>query len=993
MTELSKRTKKKRPVWFRVFIPLMLCAFFQVGVLLLIFMTQGISGRLFQNELQRMNYLTAEQAEGLETFLKEGSDVDKSLKIIGQEAERLYEICGRSPQSLCRDEAVYRELIKKISPELVSLMRRNMLNGAYVILCSETPEKLSDSLPGVYLRDTDAGLRFPADNTDLQALVVPEGVAGEIGIHVSHDWDQSFHLRDRWRETDFFSVPYRTAWNMWNWESRELGYWDKAHYPRTDAFPVISYSVPLKLTDGTIYGVFGIEMSKENLDRRVACEDLNHEETGIFLMCTGDGQESWTSQMDFQGQKGMHFEPGEALELERAERFGMRGLFTMESEKGAYEWTAAELELYGESSPYEENWYLLGGSPVAYLKKSSELLNTFLITACIVSMMVGLLFVIWITRRITRPITSMVHSLRESDPNMPVALPSTGLSELDELGEDFTRLSQQVRDTAGKFDSIIKMASVELAVFELDQDQNRLFVSEGFLAMFGEEGREQGSMGASELKEFFEYMESCVYRRTGDETIYQVTRRGEDAWIRLCTVRSEGKWSGLAEDITAQIRDLQKLEYERDYDALTNLMNRRSFYRRVKEILSDSGCGNRKAAMLLLDLDNLKLLNDVYGHDWGDRYLQLAADRLREHVSGHCIVSRMSGDEFYLFYYGFDSREEIEELVKKVECGLSEGYLNLPDGKVFRLRFSGGIAWYPEDSEDYKTLMKYADFAMYKVKKSDKGKISNFHKESYEREKYLLRNQEELNRLIENQMVRHEFQPIVDVKTGRVFGYEALMRPTLATIPGVGEMLALARKEYKLGAIERLTWFSAMKSFAGLIERGVVEKDCRIFVNSIPNQILSDADIELFEQLYGPLLSSMVLEITEGEKLNEEIRARKRELIQRWKGQTAIDDYGEGYNGQGVLLKLSPEFIKIDREFVNEVWKDKKKQSVIEDTVRYGRENGIRIIAEGVENEAELREVVRLGADYVQGYFLGRGREVPEKPRREAVRILREETE
>lgn len=154
---------------------------------------------------------------------------------------------------------------------------------------------------------------------------------------------------------------------------------------------------------------------------------------------------------------------------------------------------------------------------------------------------------------------------------------------------------------------------------------------------------------------------------------------------------------------------------------------------------------------------------------------------------------------------------------------MDEEYLELPNKQKFRLRMSGGIAWYPDNTDDYTKLIKYADFAMYKVKKRGKGRYGEFDRESYFQDAYLLQNKEELNHLIEEELIEYYFQPIIDVKTGETFAYEALMRSRLDSIPTVYEILSLAKQESKLYEIERLTWFKSMESFVDLVQSKAVK--------------------------------------------------------------------------------------------------------------------------------------------------------------------------
>ena len=224
---------------------------------------------------------------------------------------------------------------------------------------------------------------------------------------------------------------------------------------------------------------------------------------------------------------------------------------------------------------------------------------------------------------------------------------------------------------------------------------------------------------------------------------------------------------GLAQDITDSVVEMRKIEYERDYDITTGLLNRRAFYYKFGRLFSAKK-KLKTAACFMFDLDNLKYVNDTYGHDFGDDYIRTAASVFRLFESERSIVARLSGDEFILFFYGYDNRKEIEKIKQRLQEKLRESYCVLPDGAHYKMRASGGVAWYPKDAVDSDLLIKYADFAMYTVKHSTKGNIGEFDKQAYKNDAVLVTGIEELNRIIDDGSIRYAFQSIVSAKTGEI---------------------------------------------------------------------------------------------------------------------------------------------------------------------------------------------------------------------------------
>lgn len=181
-------------------------------------------------------------------------------------------------------------------------------------------------------------------------------------------------------------------------------------------------------------------------------------------------------------------------------------------------------------------------------------------------------------------------------------------------------------------------------------------------------------------------------------------------------------------------KEKEKIEFERDHDILTHLINRRAFHTALTKLLH-SPKKIKTAALMMLDLDDLKHVNDTYGHNYGDIYLSSASNMLKEFCSQQTIVSRYGGDEFVIFIYGYDNREPIYNILKKINNAIEQCYIELPPNKNYKVNFSAGYAWYPDDSFDIDQLLKYADFAMYGVKQTTKASMKEFNMKEYNSKK------------------------------------------------------------------------------------------------------------------------------------------------------------------------------------------------------------------------------------------------------------------
>ena len=289
---------------------------------------------------------------------------------------------------------------------------------------------------------------------------------------------------------------------------------------------------------------------------------------------------------------------------------------------------------------------------------------------------------------------------------------------------------------------------------------------------------------------------------------------------------------GLAEDVTAAALERMRIEHERDYDVLTGLYNRQAF-NRVCAALFAQPERMGVAALMMMDLDNLKHINDTYGHDWGDQYIRCTGQCLRENTPAETVCARLSGDEFLVLFYGYHSRDAVREKIGQLSRAMQQSVALLPSGNTLHISLSGGIAWYPDDGQDWETLKKYADFAMYQVKHASKGRVEEFDIGVYNREAYAERTRREFQQLLSNEQVFYCFQPIFSAHNGKVFAYEALMRSDLPTLRSSATIMKLAREQGALYEIERITFTKALETFDGLCRAGSVPGDAMLFVNSI----------------------------------------------------------------------------------------------------------------------------------------------------------------
>ena len=438
----------------------------------------------------------------------------------------------------------------------------------------------------------------------------------------------------------------------------------------------------------------------------------------------------------------------------------------------------------------------------------------------------------------------------------------------------------------------------------------------------------------------------------------------------------------------AAVAERNRIEHERDYDALTGLYSRQAFFRVCGELFEKPDT-LRHAALMMTDLDNLKTINDTYGHDWGDIYLRQTAHSLRQNSPGGTVVARLSGDEFLLLFYGYETQEALRADIKKLEENFAQSSAALPDGKGLCIRMSGGVAWYPEDALDLDTLKKYADFAMYEVKHSTKGEIREFDMERYRAGVYAMEQRSDFEKLIRERRVDYDFQPIVSAHDGHVVAYEALMRPQLPTLRSPLTVMQLASEMGRMYDIEKLTLFRACECYEELKAAGKLDADALIFVNSIASVSLSDEDWASYCEAHSATLPKLVVEITEEEEMNERELERKRDFLGS-PGAFALDDYGSGYSNGNSLLTVAPKYVKVDIAIIRGIDTYANTHQFLNTLIDYARPRGIYVLAEGVETLSELRKVLEMGVDLLQGYCLACPAAEPVAIDEKAVQVIRE---
>lgn len=859
------------------------------------------------------------------------------------------------------------QLLEKVVNRTVFTLRQSGVTEIFIILEGEKGHE------GFYLRDLDPTFNS-IDNSDILMERGSIDIARKIDVPLDSQWSNKFKLSEKKENSDFYYKPFQAAKLYPDIETHDLGYWSKAFRIHPNDIEIITYSIPLVDQEGNPYGVIGVGLTTDYLSAKLQYDELVENKRGAYLLSINN---TYTDANEKILSSGPMYNMLTDSQSAFHEKEGHENLYEIKGNKkidGKVYASTQYLDLYNTNTPfYNEKWSLTGFIEKKDLFRPIKKIINSIMFSLIISLLFGIIAAFTLGNWFMKPINKLMKGVVDSNPNDPFKLSKTNILEIDELGLAIETLNKEVLDSASKLSKIINMVNVPIGAFEYALEGDKAFCTNTLFEILGiENDKSINYVERLYLKEIIN--EIRKEPEMDRPNIYSYKKDdGKTCWVRLIIQEQKGKVLGIIEDVTDEILLKRKIEYERDHDILTHLFNRRAFEVLVREKIKEDFIGH--SAFVMWDLDNLKYINDTYGHEYGDLYIQKAASILSKFTMYNAIVARMSGDEFYIYIHDYREKQDIRNIVKKIKESFNNTFLNVPDGESIRIRASAGISWYPDDSKNYEELIKYSDFAMYEIKNKDKGNISEFNRENYNKDSILLHGKEELNHFIDQGLVKYAFQPIVDIKTAEIFAYEALMRPQTKNLKSPFDVIRLAQSQSKLYEIEKLTWFEAMRSFE---EQKQHFKGAKVFINSIPNHVLSKEDLKVFEERFVDNLDNIIVEITENEQSDEECTKIKQDMVARWGGHLALDDFGSGYNSELSLLVLFPKYVKIDMNIIRGIDIDLNRQKLLRNMLSYAKNRDIKIIAEGIETKSEMDKLIEFGVDYMQGYYLGKPDIIPQ---------------
>ncbi len=741
----------------------------------------------------------------------------------------------------------------------------------------------------------------------------------------------------------------------------------------------ITYTVPVLGGDKKVSVMVGVEISKKTLTDLISDDDIQ----GTYFVGVSDKDKNFIERVVSSTKEGRVSSFDRILEKENGIWLigGENGVFTMGNE-GAYQAPyvlKSEIDFYQEKSAYQEETWLVGA-----IVDKSELLGSVnrmeksILTALLVASMIGLIAIYFMATTLTKPIARLVDSLNQINPKKSISLPMVHIYEIDRLSAAIERVSKEVEYYALRNSEILRMADIPVGIAEIDENSKEVFCTAKVFSLLGElEPKEDHqTISIMEFKKMIDkFKRGTVVFEEGpvdndslfcDNNVYKVYSGSRDAgWISFQTSEKNGHLVVVVSDVTDKVKEKLKLEYERDYDELSHLLNKQAFARETQKRLETET--NPVGVMVMWDLDNLKTINDTYGHEYGDIYIKEAAKTFAYLEQHNGLVARRSGDEFFAYVSG-NSQNELRELIHSIHDILRNVVIHLPGEKDMNISASAGMVWYPMYGTEYSDLIKKVDFTMYDIKRSHKGNVGEFNQFLYEKEAILLTGKDELNEILEQKKFNFVYQPVIDALTGEIYGYEALVRPKTETMHSPRDIIRVARAQNKVEELERVLWDATLNDF--FRERKRKE---RLFINAFSDVSMEKIQFEKMKYNYRREdMQNVIMELMDCDYADMAAIQKKQEQMDSVGGKVALDEFGIEMSEDMEKLAKTMEFVKIGRELICEVDKDKAKQEEVKKLMRRLKEHDILIVAVGVETEGELRFVQKYGADFVQGFYLAK---------------------
>jgi len=558
-------------------------------------------------------------------------------------------------------------------------------------------------------------------------------------------------------------------------------------------------------------------------------------------------------------------------------------------------------------------------------------------------------------------------------------------TELEELViKRTTELAQKISELEENEERYRKLVEISPDAIIVEREGKIIFVNSGALKLIGADRPEQlTGMSMIELipSDWHEIAQDHLEKLLANEKELRPFEakmmRFDDTVIDVEISRSFFHDRGLlaiqtvAHDITKHKHYEAQLRTQALHDALTGLPNRILLMDRLEHAIALAERGNYAVFVLFFDLDRFKYVNDTLGHDAGDQLLKIITKRVLQCIRKSDTFARLGGDEFVLVLGNIASEDLVNQLLSRVVSAINESIII--EGQNITMTSSIGISTYPKDGKDSATLLKYADTAMYRAKELGRNGIQHYSPEMLTHTSEYMAMESRLRQALENKEFVLYYQPILDLRSGKIIGAEALIRwqhPEFGLLPPA-RFIPVAEETGLIVNIGEWVMHAACVQAKIWEKAGLMP--IRIAINLSAQQLFSPYFEDKVKQVFvdtGLSPHSIEFEITETMSMKDPEHVVG--LLQRLKAigaHIAIDDFGTGYSNFGYLTRFSIDHLKLDRSFVQNIKNNLNDAVLASSMIGLAHNLGLSVVAEGVEDKEQLTDLVAYGCDEMQGYY------------------------
>jgi len=521
------------------------------------------------------------------------------------------------------------------------------------------------------------------------------------------------------------------------------------------------------------------------------------------------------------------------------------------------------------------------------------------------------------------------------------------------------------------------------AILITDNKSKIVYVNSSFSKMTGYSPSElidqKASILSSDLheKEFYENLFFSVLKTGHYQGEIRVKRKNLEQYTSLVSISKIGNEYGnvtnyvvIARDITKQKNQEKEIHSLAFYDALTALPNRRLFENHLHDSLSRAKRHEEKIAIIFMDMDNFKVINDSYGHKVGDKFLQEVTSRIKDAIREEDTLSRIGGDEFVLLLEEVNGIEDAAHAAERIIEQVRKPF-NIEKNEFYSA-VSLGISIYPDDSEHYDTLLEYADKAMYHVKNSGKNNFEFYNSSMNQKAVERLQLEHELSFAQKRNELELHYQSKTNLETMQVTCMEALVRwrrPNHGLMAPSG-FIPIAKQSDIIISIGSWVLHEACSQTKRLNDDG---HNLSVSVNISTRQISDDNFVNLISGVlkqYNLDGKYLELEITESALLKDaDLIMKKIDKVRAMGVKFSIDDFGIGYSSMNTLKELKIDKIKIDEKFIKDITTNSNDKAITAAIIALAHNLNIEVVAEGVETTDQVNTLKELGCNIVQGYL------------------------